>query len=437
MFNLNSAPVEPTPALRRRAEHKATGSAVFGAMGDVTLTDSAIIILFAQMIGAGDMFSMLTTSLMPLFNGLCVILMAWLAERMGYRRLIIRSCSLSVIAYILVVFTPFFGSGSVPVVMLIGLLLIFSVLHTAYVAGWFPLLDTFLTKERRGPYLSTMRFSWQLSAATFLFLAGLFIGKEPPLWKLQVVLLCGALVFAGRIFFIAAIPEFVVQRKDSFGFADGLRRALANKPLVGFSVYLFVLNLAAYGTLPLTTIYLKKYLIAPDNVIVMISAVTLVGMLLGSLVAGRVIKRWGIKNTLLFIHITYAFVNGALFFISEGRPVTFALVTLLLLLYSVTFAMASIATTYEMLALATPGNKAMAMAFCVTFYSSGSGLSRLFSSLLLGSGILAPSWYIGSMHVCHYQSLFLLYAVAIAFAAMFLVVVPAVFPRGEYLYDVH
>ena len=56
MFNLNSAPVAPTPALRRRAERMATGSAVFGAMGDVTLTDSAIIILFAQMIGAGDIF---------------------------------------------------------------------------------------------------------------------------------------------------------------------------------------------------------------------------------------------------------------------------------------------------------------------------------------------------------------------------------------------
>lgn len=437
MFNLNSVPIEPTPALRRSAEHKATGSAVFGAMGDVTLTDSAVIILFAQKIGAGDMFSMLTTSLMPLFNGFCVIIMAWLAERMGYRRLIVHSCTLSVIAYLLIVCTPFFGSGSLPVIMLISLMLIFSVLHTAYVSGWFPLLDTFLTQERRGPYLSTMRFSWQLSSAAFLFLAGLFIGKEPPLWKLQVVLLAGALLFSGRIFFIGAIPDFVVQRTNSFGFADGLRRALANKPLVGYSAYLFILNLAAYGTLPLTTIYLKKHLMAPDNVIVMISAVTLVGMLLGSLTAGRVIARWGIKNTLLFIHIAYTLVNGALFFISEGRPLTYALVTLLLLLYSITFALSSISTTYEMMALATPGNKAMAMAFCVTLYSGGSGLSRLFSSLLLGSGLLAPTWHIGSTQVCHYQSLFLLYAVALVIAAMFLVVVPAVFPRGDYHYEKH
>ena len=52
-------------------------------MGDITLTDSAVIILFAAAIGAGDMFSMVTTAFMPLFNGLFIIPMAWLAARLG------------------------------------------------------------------------------------------------------------------------------------------------------------------------------------------------------------------------------------------------------------------------------------------------------------------------------------------------------------------
>ena len=77
------------------------------------------------------------------------------------------------------------------------------------------------------------------------------------------------------------------------------------------------------------------------------------------------------------------------------------------------------------------------MAFCGTFYYGGSGLSRLISSLVLGSGLLAPHWSIGSMRICHSQTLFLVYSVMIVFAAMFLVVVPAVFPKGEYVYDVH
>ena len=113
------------------------------------------------------------------------------------------------------------------------------------------------------------------------------------------------------------------------------------------------------------------------------------------------------------------------------------MVAVLVFLYSFVFANANIASTSEMMALATPGNKTMAMAFCGTFYYTGSGLSRLVSSMVLGSGILASEWQIGSVTFCHFQSLFLIYAAAIVFAAMLLVIVPAIFPKGEYLYAVH
>ena len=432
-----SGVVSPTFEERRSCEKKATLSACFGAMGDVTLTDSAIIILFAQMLGAGDMFSMLTTSLLPLFNGICIIPMAWLASRIGYQKLIVRICMVSAFAYYMVVASPFLGGGRITVGIMIGMIVLYAYCNTGYVAGWFPMLDTFLLKERRSIFLSSMRFSWQLSSALFLLAAGFFVGRNPSLRQLQLVLLVGATIYLGRIFFISRIPVYKVDKKGSYGFKEGLQLALANKPLAGDSVYLFILNLAAYGTLPLSTIYLKRYLHAPDNIIVMISALNMVGMLLGSIGAGRIITRWGIKDTLLGIHITYALVNFSLFFIGEWNTVTGILIASLMMVYSFTFASASIASTSEMMALATPGNKAMAMAFCGTFYYGGSGLSRLISSLVLGSGLLAPHWSIGSMRICHYQTLFLVYSIMIVFAAMFLVVVPAVFPKGEYVYDVH
>ena len=343
----------------------------------------------------------------------------------------------SAFAYYMVVASPFLGGGRISVGIMIGMIVLYAYCNTGYVAGWFPMLDTFLLKERRSIFLSSMRFSWQLSSALFLLAAGFFVGRNPSLRQLQLVLLVGATIYLGRIFFISRIPVYKVDKKGSYGFKDGLQLALANKPLAGYSVYLFILNLAAYGTLPLSTIYLKRYLHAPDNIIVMISALNMVGMLLGSIGAGRIITRWGIKDTLLGIHITYALVNFSLFFIGEWNTVTGILIASLMMVYSFTFASASIASTSEMMALATPGNKAMAMAFCGTFYYGGSGLSRLISSLVLGSGLLAPHWSIGSMRICHYQTLFLVYSIMIVFAAMFLVVVPAVFPKGEYVYDVH
>lgn len=205
--------VSPTFEERRSCEKKATLSACFGAMGDVTLTDSAIIILFAQMLGAGDMFSMLTTSLLPLFNGICIIPMAWLAGRIGYQKLIVRICMVSAFAYYMVVASPFLGGGRISVWIMIGMIVLYAYCNTGYVAGWFPMLDTFLLKERRSIFLSSMRFSWQLSSALFLLAAGFFVGRNPSLRQLQLVLLVGATIYLGRIFFISRIPVYKVEKR--------------------------------------------------------------------------------------------------------------------------------------------------------------------------------------------------------------------------------
>ncbi|MFA6816893.1 MAG: MFS transporter [Lentisphaeria bacterium] len=427
--------VELTPARERAAERDSILSACVGATGDVTLTDSAIIILYVTMLGAGDMFSLLTTSLLPLFNGLFILPMAFLAARFGNQNVITHCCFFGFLAYILIAAAPFFGGGAIPVMLM--MLIIFAVLHTGYIAGWFPMLDTFLSRERRNIYLGKMRFWWQLSSVIFIFIVGLCIGKHPKLWHLQLVLLIAAIIFFGRTFFIAHIPVFKTHKKETTKFKEGLTLSLRNKSLTGYSVYLFVLNLAAYGTIPLTTIYLKKYLSAPDNIIVFISAITLGGMLLGSLCAGKIIKKIGIRKTFLIIHFTYALTNFLIFFVGKdtmSTNLTYAAIAVLLLLYSFTFANANIVSTSEMMALATPGNKVMAMAFCGSFYYTGQGLSRLMSSLILGCGILAPEWHIGSVVFCHYQTLFLIYSIAIAFAALLLTIVPAVFPKGNYSY---
>ncbi|OGV36315.1 MAG: hypothetical protein A2X48_08750 [Lentisphaerae bacterium GWF2_49_21] len=427
--------MDPTPVKHPEAEINATLSSCCGFLGEVTLTDSAIIILFAGMLGAGDMFSMITTSLLPLFNGICIIPMAWLAARIGSKKLIIRACTLSAIAYFLAVSSPFFGKWASAV--LLTAILLFALCLTGFIAGWFPMLDSFLSRKRRPVFFSRMRFSHQLTAVLFLFLVGFAIGKEPSIWKLQLVLLIGAIVFTGRIFFISRIPVFDAQKREELGFKDGLMAAIGNKPLAGFSIYLFVLNLAAYGTIPLTTLYLKKHLNAPDNVIVIISAVALFGMLLGYFFSNKIIRHMGVKDSLLAFHVSLAFTNLSLFFIGKGNAITYILIAGLLLIYSFTVAAASIVSSSEMMALVKSDNKIMSMAFCGAFYYGGSGLSRMISSLILGAGLLSSEWHIGTMRICHYQTLFLIYTVFIVFAATFLILVPAIFPKGEYIYDVH
>lgn len=78
------------------------------------------------------------------------------------------------------------------------------------------------------------------------------------------------------------------------------------------------MNLTAFGTVPLMMLYLKNGLNAPDNVIVLISACSLSGMLFGYLCIGRLLKRIGMKHTFLLLHFIFFAVNGGLFLIG-GR----------------------------------------------------------------------------------------------------------------------
>ncbi|MFA6102421.1 MAG: MFS transporter [Victivallaceae bacterium] len=422
----------------KRAERNAALACSCAAMGEVSFTDAAIIIIYANMLGASDAVSMITTSFLSLFTGLFVIPASRIVLKgSSYQRTIMISTFFGMMMFMLVVLAPLFGSFALPV--LLTALGFFALSNTVYIASWFPMLDTFVTAKRRSTYLARMRFSWQLASAVLLMGISAFIGQNPSMQTLQAVMLLGALIFFGKMFFISKIPQFDVADKAD-AFSTGLKKALANKPLAGYSVYLFALNLAAYGTIPLATLYLKKALFVPDNVIVLISSIVLIGMLAGSFCAGNIISRWGIRRILLLVHISYALVNTALFL--SGRSLLagnalYFLIAGLLFIYSFTFACANIASSSEMMALASRGNKVMAMAFCNSFYQAGSGLSRVMTSLILASGALASHWSIGDWQFTHYQTLFLIYAVCIVFAASLLIIVPAVFPKGEYIYAVH
>ncbi len=414
-------PLQPTPQLRRKAETYATISSCCGMVGEVSLTDSAVIILFAAMLGAGDTLTMITTSILPLLNGVCIIPMAALAARNGVKRQILIANGAAALAYFAAVASPFFGAWSVGV--LIAAILCFSFSLTGYIAGWFPLLDSFLVPEHRTAFFSRMRFSHQLCATVFLLAVGLVIGKAPSLETLQAVLLAAGVIFIGRGLLIAGIPVFRPEHREGCGFREGLALAAANKPLIGFSTYLFALNLACFGTIPLMILALKNRLAAPDNIIVLISAVTLCGMLAGYLCAKRIFQFLGLKYFLIACQLLFLTVTMLLFFFNRGSLLNYALIAALLFFHSVGIASVSVVSSAEMMALARPGNKVMAMAVSGAYSSSGSGLSRLLSSLLLGCGLIAPEWQLAGITVSRYQSLLLIYIFALLFAAALLLLV--------------
>ena len=337
---------------RRKSEWKAILSSCCGFTGEVVLTDSAVILLFAAGLGAGDELAMLTTSLLPLFNGLLLIPMAALAVRCGGRRLLNIACSAAGCCYFAAVAAPWFGRAAMPV--LIGAIAATAFCLTGFIATWFPLLESFLPPRRRAGFLSRMRFCHQLSGVIFLCLAAVAAGKNPSIGRLQLILFFSGILFCGRLFWIRRIPDYPVPVREVPEIAAGLKHALANRPLRKFSLYVFGLNLFGYATVPAALLYLKTVLNVEDNVLILFSAASLAGMLAGYRAMPLLIRQIASPRLLLILHLGYT-------------------------------AAISVIASAEMMNLARPGNKTMAMAFSGALFYGGYGLSRVIGAFLLGT----------------------------------------------------
>lgn len=386
------------------------------------------------MLGAGDTLSMITTSLFGTMNCCFLLPVAYITTRIGYQKTILKSTYLGAIAMAMLALCPFLGEYAR--YGLIAALICFGILMTFYAAAWFPFIDEFLDKENRSRFFGMLRFSWQTCSVLFFLICGLIIGKHPPLWVLQIIIVISAVLLLGRAYFINLIHVPEADRKPLI-FKKGLELIFSNKPLTSFSVYLAFLYLAAQGTVPLTFIYLKNHLNTPDNIVVIVSSLALSGTIAGFFSAGRLIAKIGVKKTLLAVHMGFALINILLFIFSGPGTTALIIITTLLILYGFFIAVSSVAVSSEMLELATPGNKAMAMAFCVTMTSAGLGGARVLSSVIIGSGILAPAWFIGTHKFSMFHTMYLGYGLSILFVCVLLVIVPAIFPKGEYHYVPH
>ncbi len=416
-----------------RARQHAILSSCWGAISAGLINDSPIIMIMAEKMNAGPALTLMTTSLISLAYSVMLLPMGYVAAKLGYARTIMQCSFLGFLMILLVCFSPAFGSWG-PGVMLAAIAA-YGITMSAYTAAWFPFIDNFLPKGQRHSFFGTMRFCWQGCSVCFFFVCGLLIGKTPSMFALQLVVFISALGMLGRIYHVSKVPQ-ARQKAEGVKFFLGLTDALRNKALSGYSAYLCFLYLFCFATQPVAFVYIKNGLEIPANIVVIISALALSGSIIGFLVSGTVINVIRSRKVIVISHLSFISINICLFFINGNSFFHIAAITALLFVNAFMLSLLSVTTTSEMLALSTSWNRAMSMAYCGSFYSLGSGCARLLSSLVLGSGMLAPAWAYKSLNFTNYQTLFLFNSAALGFACLLLVMVPAVFPKGKYRYTI-
>ena len=105
----------------------------------------------------------------------------------------------------------------------------------------------------------------------------------------------------------------------------------------------------------------------------MLSAISMVGLILGYSLGGHLVQRYGVKVVLLFAHVGFAVLNFVLLGVRTGRLASVMVLAATLGVYGVLVACASIAVSSQLLTLASPANKAVSIAFGYSLYAAGQG----------------------------------------------------------------
>ena len=418
---------------RKKYQRYIIASECCGSIPGAMLTDSAVIIFFITQLGLGESFSVMTSSFRFLISGLLTIPCAYFAMYLGCRQAVKLSSLTGTIAFLLLALSPF--AGPYKGICAMACCILYCLALTIYSPAIWPLIDSTLEKGERIGFIGRNRFSWMICSSVFILLCGFLTDKDTPLWQLQLAIGAAALIAFGRYIFIGKIPDVGRAPAGKLSFGKALKTAASNLPLCGFALYLFFLYLGAYALIPVGYIYLKRVLLVPANEVIIISGLAMGGTMTAYFLIGKITKLLSPGRIIPLVHGILLLNAGILFLLPSAWKCTPYIIGAVLVITSMTIAVSSAVTAGEILALARPDNKLMAVAFGNTIYQIGMGGGRFMASLLLGCGALCPSWTMWGMNLSNCQSLFLVSLIILFFALPLLLLVPSLIKERDYYYE--
>lgn len=420
------------PETRKKAERHAVYSTWFGCISEQIIDRNAVLVIYLVLLGGSDSISMFSTSISSIASVIALIPCAGFAVRFGLRTTYSFACIAGMFAFLGMAAAPYAGGMAKDIVLICCF--IYAVSRPIYATCWYPMLDNFLLPQGRGKFFGRMRFSYTILNTVIIYLIGKIMGTNPSVMILQGILVFGGITLLGRKFEMDRLPLDPDARRESVNIRRSLGICMRNSPLVGFSIYSCMLNLAFYAAEPLAIVYMKTFLGMDAETVMIFPSLNLVGLILGYAMIGMAIRRFGTKICLVGTHFAALTVCILLLLAFPSNPLLKPVLWAAFLLNGIVCAFMLCINSIEMLALAKPGNKVMAMAFVSTFTSLGTAVGRFGTTLVLGSGALAASWKFMDLTVSKFQFLFGFYAVAIFFFLILLPLAPSVVPKHHDYY---
>ena len=418
---------------RKRGRILAYFACLSGCVSEVMLDSSAIIIIFFSMINAGDMLTMFSTSVTGILGAILYIPASAINNRFGRKKVVHYSCIIGCSGFLMMAAAPFFGAAGKYIALLGCAVYCFQ--RCTYGAAWYPLLDVFLRPQDRARFFGTMRFFYTCFTGTMFFVVGLIIQRYLSIWFLQAVIAAAGLCMLVRDYCISRFPDNQNAQPETPDIRKGLRIAMKNGPLTAYSVYLALFTMSYTSVLPLTYMYLDRFVQMNKGTVQIISSVAIAGMIVGYFCYGRFLDRFKLKYLELFAHCTFLLVACVLFFVDKSVPFFPVIIGAAVFCNQFATSVFTCNNSAELLALARPGNKTMAMAFVQTYSSIGGAVGRTATSLVLGTAMLAPVWDFFGREISRYQTFFLVNGVMLLVLFFLLPTLPSFVPEHDDYYE--
>ena len=178
----------------------------FGAVFLVFISASPIGVLFVKKLGGSDLQALLPASILLLIRFVQIPVSMKVAPRHG--KIFMVSCWLIGAGLLGVAFitTFFLGYGQPAVISFLIIFLIAMIFQASGAIFWFPMLHDIVPVNRRGRFFGRLRALWNTTSLILVLLSGLFIGKNPELWKFYIIFGVAILLLTGRGLIILKTP---------------------------------------------------------------------------------------------------------------------------------------------------------------------------------------------------------------------------------------
>ena len=283
-----------TPQQRQKYEKHAILSTWFGCISEQMIDSNALIVLYIVMLGGNDSMSMFSTSLSSVASVVLLIFCAGLAVKFGLRMTYSAACIVGSLSFLAIAAAPYAGDYAQNIV--IGSTFIYSLTRPVYSSSWYPLLDNFLLPEGRSKFFGKMRFSYMLLNTVLIYAMGKLLGAKPPILVVQALFVFGGLMLLGRKFEMDRMPLNPNAKREPVNIPLALGICIKNGPLVGFSIYSCLVNIAFYAAVPLAVVYMKTCLNFNAETLMTFSSVGLLGSIIGYAAVGRLLPKFKTKK---------------------------------------------------------------------------------------------------------------------------------------------